>query len=53
MCPILVPLPSQIVVLDAGRVVEQGTHAQLLARPDGRYAALVSAQELTLQKTLA
>jgi ABC-type multidrug transport system fused ATPase/permease subunit len=40
------------VVLDAGRVVEQGTHKQLLARPNGRYAALVSAQELTLQRTL-
>ena len=30
---------AQIVVLDAGRVVEQGTHAELLAR-EGRYAAL-------------
>lgn len=41
----------QIVVLEAGQVVEQGTHKQLLQRP-GRYSALVSAQELTLQQTL-
>jgi ATP-binding cassette subfamily B (MDR/TAP) protein 8 len=42
---------DQIVVLEGGQVVEQGSHKQLLRRPGGRYAALVSAQELLLQQT--
>lgn len=37
---------DRIVVMDAGRVVETGTHTDLMARR-GRYAALVEAQEAT------
>ena len=34
---------DRIVVLDAGRIVEQGTHAALLAK-GGRYAAMWARQ---------
>ncbi|MBS1153374.1 MAG: transporter permease, partial [Myxococcaceae bacterium] len=36
----------RIFVLEAGRVIEQGTHGELLAR-NGRYATLWAKQQLT------
>ena len=41
-----VRLADRIVVLDGGRIVEEGTHAELLAR-DGRYAHLYHLQMST------
>ena len=35
---------DQVVFLEDGRVVEQGSPAELLARPDGRYRAFVELQ---------
>jgi ATP-binding cassette subfamily B protein len=39
---------DRILVFDQGRVVEQGTHAQLLAREGGHYRALFDSQALGL-----
>lgn len=35
---------DEIVVLDRGQVVERGRHEELVAIPDGRYAALVAGE---------
>jgi len=39
---------SRLFVVEDGRLVEHGTHADLLARPDGKYRKLY---ELQLQLT--
>ncbi|CAI5997323.1 unnamed protein product [Closterium sp. NIES-64] len=41
---------DQIVVMAAGRLVERGTHAQLVAQ-GGAYATLVNAQHLTFESS--
>ncbi|GHH18639.1 hypothetical protein Srubr_27710 [Streptomyces rubradiris] len=35
---------DHIYVLDQGRVIEDGTHDELMARPGGRYHAMFTAQ---------
>ncbi|MEU5305619.1 ABC transporter ATP-binding protein [Streptomyces noursei] len=35
---------DQILVLDNGRITQRGTHTELLAEPDGRYARMWAAQ---------
>ncbi|PTQ52706.1 MAG: ABC transporter, ATP-binding/permease protein [Brockia lithotrophica] len=41
----LARVADEVIVLDEGRVVERGTHAELLARK-GRYAALYAARKI-------
>jgi ATP-binding cassette subfamily B (MDR/TAP) protein 1 len=41
---------DNIIVLKKGKVVQQGTHAELMADPDGAYWALANAQQLTMSK---
>ena len=35
---------DRLVVLDKGKVVEEGSHEELLAKPDGQYAKLIQMQ---------
>jgi ABC-type multidrug transport system ATPase subunit len=44
---------DKIMVLKKGKVVEQGTHDSLLLNQDGAYWALVNAQQLSMEDTLA
>ena len=39
---------DRILVFDQGRIVEQGTHAELLARPDSQYRRLFDSQAFGL-----
>ena len=39
---------TKIAVVDGGRLVEEGTHDELLARPDSRYAHMCRLQGVTV-----
>ena len=41
---------DRIIVLDAGAIVESGTHDELMSNPAGAYAQLVATQELDQPK---
>lgn len=43
---------DRLLVFDAGKVVEEGTHAELVARPDGIYRKLFERQAMELVKGL-
>ena len=40
---------DQIAFLDEGRIVENGSHDELMARPNGRYRSFVEAETVGLQ----
>lgn len=42
---------DKIVVMDKGRIVEEGTHRELLAKPDGMYRNLYESQFLVEEKS--
>ncbi len=44
---------DRVLVFDAGRIVEQGSHDELMTRPDGRYRALVDMQAFGVEATRA
>lgn len=37
---------DNIIILDQGRVIEQGTHEELLAKPNGHYANIWNSQRI-------
>jgi len=45
-------MAEQIVYLDAGKVVESGTHDALMARPGGAYRALVESERIDARAEL-
>jgi ABC-type multidrug transport system fused ATPase/permease subunit len=38
--------PLQILVIDKGVIAEQGTHSELLAKPEGRYTQMWALQQM-------
>lgn len=41
---------DNIIVMRDGKILEEGTHVELLAKPDGPYAALVSLQSMKTEE---